>query len=199
MPGWSIATLAESSTIGPRETWIAIYFWLFQPVLTLAAPSPTAQSPTGTCQQRPPTPTRTHLTSARLIDRDPRRRLGASGRQAWRSYSFFQYDANAAAFSTTAVLVRARSPTSHPAQSRSAGCSSRGRSLRGRPLQDRTQHPTPELNAPPSSSGRLQQAPHRADAKPPPDGLSHRRPRHRHPRLLLATTRRRYATCGQRH
>lgn len=40
IPGWLVATLTQSSTIGPREVWIAVYFWSFQAVLTLAASIP---------------------------------------------------------------------------------------------------------------------------------------------------------------
>jgi hypothetical protein len=40
IPGWLIATLTQSATIGPRETWIALYFWSLQAVLTLAASIP---------------------------------------------------------------------------------------------------------------------------------------------------------------
>ncbi|GAA0944943.1 hypothetical protein GCM10009554_39450 [Kribbella koreensis] len=51
IPGWVIATLAQSTTIGPRETWIAVYFWSLQAVLTLAASIPfrsTVRSPAAT-------------------------------------------------------------------------------------------------------------------------------------------------------
>ena len=40
IPGWLVATLTQSSTIGPREVWIAVYFWSFQAVLTLATSIP---------------------------------------------------------------------------------------------------------------------------------------------------------------
>ncbi|WP_112237668.1 hypothetical protein [Kribbella monticola] len=54
IPGWAIATLTQSATIGPRETWIALYFWSFQAVLTLAASVPFRAVVDGTSRRQRP-------------------------------------------------------------------------------------------------------------------------------------------------
>lgn len=37
IPGWLIATLTQSTVIGPREVWVALYFWSLMAVLSFAA------------------------------------------------------------------------------------------------------------------------------------------------------------------
>jgi hypothetical protein len=40
IPGWLIATLTQDSTIGPREVWVAFYFWSLLAVLSFASAIP---------------------------------------------------------------------------------------------------------------------------------------------------------------
>ncbi|TDO56796.1 hypothetical protein EV651_112183 [Kribbella sp. VKM Ac-2571] len=40
IPGWLIAALAQGSAIGPREVWVALYFWSLLAVLSFASSIP---------------------------------------------------------------------------------------------------------------------------------------------------------------
>ncbi|NUR98199.1 MAG: hypothetical protein HOV67_23455 [Kribbellaceae bacterium] len=40
VPGWLIATLTQDSPVGPREVWVAVYFWSLMAVLDFAAAIP---------------------------------------------------------------------------------------------------------------------------------------------------------------
>lgn len=40
IPGWLIASLTLDATIGPREVWVAIYFWSLLAVLSFASAIP---------------------------------------------------------------------------------------------------------------------------------------------------------------
>ena len=40
IPGWLIATLTQSSGVGPREVWVALYFWSLLAMLSFASSIP---------------------------------------------------------------------------------------------------------------------------------------------------------------
>jgi hypothetical protein len=49
IPGWLIATLAQDSAIGPREVWVAIYFWSLMAVLSFASAIPHRRTGQASC------------------------------------------------------------------------------------------------------------------------------------------------------